>query len=381
VRRRFHIVGFCLLVLLARASASGPVAGTAVNNQAAASYAAPAPGGLATSNLVHLSVQASEAVTLVSNQSATVAPGDTVVFSHTLANTGNTSSAYDLTYSVQAASFTPQGLLLYQDLNGNGLADPGEPLIAQGGTISLSPGQSARLLMVFTVPAAATPKSAAILQITAKSQAQGATASGFDSVSVGGQALGSHMLIIESVSAAIAKPNDNLKFTIAIANQGDQQAAGVPVTIDSAAATKIIVRDTIPANTRFSAFDSYTSATPLYHIWGNPDSSYTKSPPSDWTTVDAVAFAFDPMDAGDAHTVSFVVTVNADATGQITNTAVAQDAYGGTASTSTSNTVTTTVPSLAPEISYYSDDQYTRAVQSSRIGSPLFVQALASACD
>src|SRR5262249_25235353 len=127
------------------------------------------------------------------------------------------------------------------------------------------------------------------------------------------------LTITKTASQATARPNDLLTFTLNVVNSGTADAAPVAVTIDGMASAKIVVRDAIPNNTRFSAITSAAPALALYHVAGPPAQSYVTSPPANLSTVDAVAFALNTFAAGASASFSFGVTVNSNASGALSN--------------------------------------------------------------
>src|SRR5260370_41988466 len=101
------------------------------------------------------------------------------------------------------------------------------------------------------------------------------------------------MGVTKSGSKATANPGDQITFTLNVVNSGAGDAAPVSVTIDGGAVSKIVVRDIIPNNTRFSGFVSTGGATPLYPIFSAPLQSYVSTGPGNLATVEPAAFALD----------------------------------------------------------------------------------------
>src|SRR5205807_7565818 len=122
-------------------------------------------------------------------------------------------------------------------------------------------------------------------------------------------ASGAILAVTKTVSKPAANPGDQLTYTLNVSNTGSSDAAPVAVTIDGLGAVKIILRDIIPNNTRFSGFVSAGSSTPLYHIFGAPVQSYASTAPSDLSTVDAVAFPINTFVSGARASFSFTLTV------------------------------------------------------------------------
>lgn len=192
--------------------------------------------------------------------------------------------------------------------------------------------------------------------------------------------VGPLMAVNKSVSKATANPGDQLTFTLNVSNTGSGDAAPVAMTINGVAAVKIVLRDIIPNNTRFSGFVITGSSTPLYHIFSTPAQSYVSAAPADLSTVDAVAFAMDTFVAGSSASFSFTVTVDSNASGTIRNTATVFFNNGSDTSV-VSNEVDVAVNGLPPGISYYFDASFAKTIRATPISSPLFIQVNAAACN
>src|ERR1700687_88337 len=147
-----------------------------------------------------------------------------------------------------------------------------------------------------------------------------------------------NLTLTKAVSTPTAKPGDQITFTLTAANVGTGDAAPVTVAIDGTNVNKIVIRDVIPDNTKFASFVAWGGSTPLYHLYGAATPNYITAPPSDFSTIDAVAFALDAFPSGAAASFKFSVTLNSNATGTISNTGVVYFNNGGNNATP-SNTV------------------------------------------
>jgi uncharacterized repeat protein (TIGR01451 family) len=206
------------------------------------------------------------------------------------------------------------------------------------------------------------------------------TTAGSNVVHVITQAGAAALTITKSASQANAKPGDHPTFTLNVTNSGSADAAGVAVTIDGTATTKVVISDAIPNNTRFAMIANAGGATPLYHIFGAAAQTYVSALPSDLTTIDAVAFALNTLTAGSSASFSFSVAVDSNANGNIHN--VAQASYNnGADMIAQSNAVDIPVSGPPPSIAYYLDSTFSRTIQATAIGSPLFIQIDAAACN
>jgi uncharacterized repeat protein (TIGR01451 family) len=191
---------------------------------------------------------------------------------------------------------------------------------------------------------------------------------------------GAALSVNKSVSRATAAPGDQLTFTLNLSNTGIGDAAPVAVTIDGSAVNKIVLRDIIPNNTRFTAFTAVGASTSLYHIAGASLQTYVSAAPSDLSTVDTIAFALDTFVAGANASFSFQVTVNASASGIVKNTGTVFFNNGSDTS-AISNEVDVTVSGPPPTIAYYFDNTFGKTIQVTPISSPLWIQVNAAACN
>jgi len=125
-----------------------------------------------------VTVTAVDSLTLQPSNSGQVYPGGTVVYPHTLSNTGNTSCAtaantfaFTIDESLAAQGWT---FVLYKDVNGDGLLDaadtvlPGNVLTyADGGNNILDPGEQVKILVKVFAPAGAAAGSTDVVTIYA----------------------------------------------------------------------------------------------------------------------------------------------------------------------------------------------------------------------
>jgi large repetitive protein len=384
----------CALLLAcvpALAAAAAPTAGTAIDNQAEASFFDTDSGYhvRVRSNAVRVTVQAQEALTLAPPLRLGAAIGGFVRLPHRLVNTGNTASRYALTVSNLTGD--EQDLLdlaLVLDRNGNGQADPGEPVFGTSAGVvligPLAPGESADLVIQARVPATAALGHQARLELTARTQAQAMQASVQDEVTIGD---GAQLQISKTASHTQATPGQVLRFTLTASNNGNRAAAAVPVRIDGASAMVVLMRDRVPANTRFAGFGPGSSspvASALYHLHGEPEHQYRSAAPADLGAVDAVAFAWrDPIARGQSASRSFDVQVNANASAPIDNTAqfVFNDGLQTGAQSTDSNPVQVSVPVQPPRLRYFADAQYSQPLRVTSSGARLFVEADAAQCN
>ena len=367
------------------AHAAAPLAGSAIDNQAEATYFDIESGQHARlkSNLVRVLVQAQEALVISAALTQLRPVGGVAMLSHRVTNSGNTPSLFNVTASNAGSDdFDLQQLVVVRDANGNGRADPGEEEIAAGAALGpLAPGASIDLVIIGRLGTTVRDGQVARVQLSATTLARGATANVIDSVSVGD---GAQLQFTKSVSSARATPGQVLRFTLTASNNGNRAAGGVAVQVDGTPAQLVLLRDAIPANTRFEALGAAGAALALLHRRGDAPYSFVTTVPADASTVDAVAFGFaSGIARGQSVARSFDVRVNGNVGGPLTNTAqlVFDDGINSGASAIDSNVVQVAVPALPPTLGYYADSAYTQPLRVMPAGRKFYIGIDAAQCN
>lgn len=369
--------------LLATPLGAAPLAGSEIVNQASVSYVDAASGASATaqSNLVKVVVQPLEALTLTQDQSISRPAGAGFGLVHRLTNTGNVAATYTLGYANLAGDdFDAANLGLVNDLNGNGVADPGEPPIAAGGSVTLDAGQAVSLILTGTIPGTTPLGMTARVQLTAASLLQGAASANVDSITT------THAAVLQlSKTASNTSPNrgDAVTYTLTATNIGSMAAAGTPLTVDGLAATQILIRDAIPLRTLLAGLTGTGGGSALYHQAGDPDSSYVTVPPANPMMVDAVAYALPVLSAGQTASMQFTVQIGATAYSPLSNTGqvLYRDGINPGSLSADSNTVLLTLPPLPASLSYYWDASFSTQTGTTSLGSALYVEANDASCN
>ena len=377
------VITALLLNLSVAAQAAPPPVGTLISNTAGGNFTDQVTGVSVSlrSNTVNAAVAPLEALTLTASQSVPLAPGAAFTLSHLLTNSGNTTTSYSISVTLPAgAGFAPAGLQVVQDLNANGRADPGEPVIAQGGSVTLASGQSVGLLLTGMIPAAALAGQSAQIVLTATSSLQGATASNTDTLTVTSSA--AVLAVALAASTTSSTPGTSFNLTASAANSGGAAANPVAVTVNGASASVLLLSLQVPANTSFVSAQSLSAgAQLLYHALGTPANTYVTAAPAG-ASVDAVAWSLPALAPGTTLAGQMSVTVNSNASGSLT--AAASSAWAsasGSAQSTPSNTVVVQLPVRAASIAYFSSASYATPSASALTGSPVFVQVDAASCN
>jgi len=360
--------------------AAPPAAGTLIDNTATATYV-DSGSGLSVrlqSNTVEVSVLPLEGCTVSPGQSIVRSPGATFALPHTLSNTGNVTETCVLDLNPLAgARFTPVSLAVVHDLNGNGVADPGEPVIPAGAGISLAAGASVDLLVTGRVPGTASPGQSVSLQLVANSRTQNRGSSSTDTVAI---ASGAVISVTKSASTQSPTPGAPLSYTLSAGNQGGGAAAGVPVQVDGVAQNLFLLRDEIPANTTLQSLSAAGAALALYHRLGDAADSYLGAPPGQ-AVIDGIAWGVPSLAPGATLIGEFTVMVNANAAGRLDNTAYADSLDSGGVIVTPSNPVQLPLPARTASIDFFPNNRYAMPIQISPLETPLFVQVTAAQCN
>ena len=357
-------------------------AGTVISNEAFGSFRDSTSGIVSqlNSNIVTAQVDVLESVQLTTDTVVLRAPGSSFTILHVLTNTGNVATPYSVSLSpVAGATATLQDLVGFWDVNKNGVVDPGEPIINSSLTITLQPGESTNLIVYGVVTADSQNGSAAQVKLSVASSDLTAQTSNTDTIQV--QAGLAALQLTKTADVSSATPNSDVTFTLAATNNGSTSASGTAVTVDGSAQTLVVISDTIPANTVFSAVVLNGGGTTLYHRSGDPALQYVSTQPFNKSTIDAIAFGFAKLDVGQTIHVAFKVTVDAYASGGITNIADIYAMSGTKSLHVTSNQISISLPSVPPTVAFFGDATFAHTTSVTLVGAPLFVQAVAAQCN
>lgn len=371
-----------LLLIWVAAQAVPPPAGSVISSMATATFV-DVTTGLSVrlnSNVANTTVTAVEALTLTANRSVLASTGASFGTGHNLANSGNVHTNYLITASVVAGStFTPLGLQVVLDVNGNGNPDPGEPVIPSGGVVPLAIGATAGILIRGQIPAGAVSGQTAQIRLSAVSQNQSATATNTDTISL---TAGAAVEVTYAASAATAIQGEPLSFTARATNNGNTAAGPTAITLNGAPASRFILRAPVPVTTHFTSAQASTSpgAQTLYHLQGTAANSYVTALPAG-AVVESVAWGIASLPPGVLFQGQFSASVNPTATGNVTGAAYADWADAGAPLTTASNTVVLPLPVRPASVTFYTNASYTAKAVQSTIGKALFVEVDAVVCN
>ena len=128
---------------------AAPEAGHVIGNQAVATYTNNAGDTITvTSNKVETVVQQVAGVTLLSDNSETIAPGGKAFLPHIVTNDGNGPDSYDLTAVERDTGTLDTTLVFYPDADMDGVADSTTPITS---TPVLAPGEQFGFIITFLI--------------------------------------------------------------------------------------------------------------------------------------------------------------------------------------------------------------------------------------
>ena len=213
-----------------------------------------------------VAVNAVRAIAITPNNTAQIIAGGTAVFSHTITNNGNVLEGDSVASSVALAftnSLAGWSAVVYYDANGNGAIDAGENPISDlsfssAGAAGLAAGESVRVLVKVTAPAAATVGASDTLTLSATttngtyittvppvvSATDSATVAASDLLIAKDQALDANndgtpdtAYSIADISSG-ALPGKSIRYRITVKNTGAFPATSVTVSDATPAYTK-----------------------------------------------------------------------------------------------------------------------------------------------
>ncbi len=247
-------------------------AGTQIRNLATVTYE-DAAGNVysAQSNEAIVTVAQVYSATLGVDVDVSAAPGQTVYLPYVLTNTGNGTDTYDLTALdgiTGGDSINASAITIYEDLNGSGEPDAGEPAITSL-TLPANVDNIANLVVAVEVPAGATDGQTLGVTLTAESvtlanSVTDLTAGGgrdtFDGtneslITVTGDA------VLVTTKTSVHNPAANeITYTVSVRNNGNRPA------------NDVVIFDGIPANTVLDA-SSITATGILVSNFDTPAAS------------------------------------------------------------------------------------------------------------
>jgi uncharacterized repeat protein (TIGR01451 family) len=340
-KKQLLVIPLILLVLAATAAAVLAVitpAGTQIRNRSSATYEDLSGNSyVTTSNEVVTVVMPVYSLSILPDDSGetppvtpamsqNALPGLTVYYRYDLTNTGNDNDSFSLVPIVDAVNTTmaigASNVIIYYDQNGNGVVDVGEPVVSSGGTPGsigpLASGETASIIVSYTVPGTAVPGEVAYVGVEG-------TSSG-DPAQIDTRNYHLTTVVNDAVMTAnltglppVVYEGNQITYNLTGTNTGNNQANGV--TIPSVGLTGVLLYDVIPVDPSTGnplPLFGVPSASPaggtvLYLNAGNPTAG---SPETwNWSTTPgpgdvAVGYVTSgPIVTGQGYSFSYQVTV------------------------------------------------------------------------
>lgn len=297
VRTQAGVIALALTVMPHNTVASPAPGGSFIRNVAEASYFNPTLGIVERvfSNPVEALVAKVPALEVTGYSDLLLSRGAMGQYFFEVTNVGNVPLSTRIAIeNVEAAARTTNGTLV-PDFNGNGRIDAEETGFDLSAPLPLIQGEGLPLIYEFRVSAEtpAQTELSSVLRIVATADdgvVLAAEAEGISRVQNPALELEKEQRISEGVDALIT-------YTLRLRNNAETPVAGysaqdgVPILIDGAPASGVLLRDEIPLNTVFSAMEDNGGMMALVHLRRTPRHEYLSAssnvPAED---IDAVAF-------------------------------------------------------------------------------------------
>ncbi len=302
------------------AFAAPPEAGTAIENTGTVTFYNSALGltETARSNTVQTRVNPVAAFTVRDDQSYVRAPGEPVLFSFTIENTGNTSLDLEAGFTLPGGDFAFADVVAVIDVDGDGQIGPADTPLDPGMAVTLPIDGAVAVLVGLLVPAEAGIGETAAGVLSAWMASGGAASSAQGEVVVEDMGL----TLTKSVSDTAAAAGETLVYTLRLANNTTRDFDpatvfdGRPLILDGVASEAILVADDIPLNTRFAGIVDAVDYTAVYRRHGDAPERWTRAAPADPAEIAAVGFLSDqPLPAGFSRDFQFAVALSPNTAG------------------------------------------------------------------
>jgi uncharacterized repeat protein (TIGR01451 family) len=261
--------------------------------------------------------------------------GETVTFPFLLMNAGNVEDSYVLqSVPVTPSSFVPASVLIYRDVDGDSLIDPGEGVVSEIGPLGI--GESAALILEAELPAGLVGGETAHLDLVARSRGDSTAVDEGNVVRiVARDEARIELSLVPDVTAVL--PGEDVVYTIIFSNAGEREAVDVFVT-------DLIDRDGMCVGSDYITGSISASVTGIVEFYDEVSGMWLDvEPPPD--RVKGVRLRIDRLPPGGGGDLSFAVNVRPDRSwGEMQNEASSDYTGGdGRPYRATSNEVTVTV--------------------------------------
>ncbi len=164
-------------------------------------------------------------------------------------NTGNAADSFSLNVeNLTGDSGDVQSLFLIHDINGNGIADAGEPVISE--TPRIEPGNIIELVVAGNIPSTAIVDEQYQVGVSAVGNNANQPLNATTTITIVDGAFISLTKSSESECSVPTPPNTDINYRIDFTNSGNREPESQTVLIDGILRTGVLIRDNIPAGTQ-----------------------------------------------------------------------------------------------------------------------------------
>ncbi len=379
---RYIVIGIILFTMLIQFSVSS--LSTTITNKAYVIFHDTISGfnSRLDSNEVRTLLQTASTIVIYGSQDIPAVPGSNLLFSHNISNTGSNAVTFRLSANnIQNNVVNLINIYIFHDTNNDGMLDAGDTSVSAMSDITLQPGKSINILLRASVPYSAPTGVSSQIAIFAIPVDHSSTVFAVDTIHT---TVSSTFFVNKSAMPSNPSPNGELTFQLNAVNNGPESATGIPVVVDNAPETLILLSDTIPANTTLSKIENPTQGIILYHLRGDGNGRYVTTPPASFDSIEQIAIGTTKFLANSNLVLSFTVKLHQNANGNIYNTGSLNifDTNLLRSLTVPSNEIILQVYAPAPAlINYYKDPNFNQVAQNTQINNPLNIQISASGCN
>lgn len=371
------------------AVAAAPVAGTTISNVASATYFNTELGLIETiqSNEVRVQVSPVPAFEIFGGETQQLTRSVESIYSFRIQNTGNVDLSVSAAITEQSGDDFDVVGTLYIDRNNNGEIDNQDTVVEDAGALTLTQNQTVSLLHLFMTPASVVQDDRAVSTLVATAMPHTGPSTPITRDVSSTAVIDSTTLRLQK-TAAYREASREIDYVIRLRNNGEadlqpySNIEGETISIDGAAASVVLVRDTIPLHTAFTAFGATGSMDPLYHVRGEALHTYVSAAPADLSTVDAVAFVTRSiLSRSQSSDLAFTVRINANVGAtEILNTAVGYINDSGTVVSSSSNQVLTPLNDADGTLAFF-NPTFSNEIDNTNFDEDVAVQLIAGVCN
>ncbi|MGQ7845576.1 hypothetical protein ACUNV4_13920 [Granulosicoccus sp. 3-233] len=287
------LVSLVLVIVASAAGAASSEPGTSIRNRADISWFDTASGLVAhtRSNAATVTIAGVYRFALDDGLDTTAHAGKFVSLPGRIYNNGNAEDRYRVSATdLSGDSGELQNMRVHHDTNGNGIADPGEPLLTD--TTTLPPGGVFQLVIVGSVPTDSRQGETFRIELHVEPlSGEGSPKKSINTITVTDGAFVTLNKSSNIACTADLHPGEVIDYRIDFTNSGNRLAEGRVLDIEGIKTRGILIVDRIPGGTTFIDKQSLShtplQAVPLIQRPGDGD-RWTRL--ENWNGVDSVLY-------------------------------------------------------------------------------------------